>query len=501
MIKTLLNITLIATAGFAFLSCGTSGRTTLTLKYNSPDSVTLYQMRPIDGMANFCSDTITLAGDTTLVQSFETGDAAHYEVYTHTSNGVNRMRLLLQDGGNTIVEYIPSAPRPFIIDSSSTSATGQLMYDSIGGTRNIYERFRSFSTAPIDTVGSIMQKNFRAMADSETALFDSLHKAGEIDSRMLAQATNEINYYYATRMASVITDNVMSAKRGYMPRVYDGYADLWDTIYTQYPIDEAAARTCWGWHYAAKYTLTNDYVSNPETPFPDFKTEAEYLKSNWDNLKKTIATATPKAQESILATQLWSDGINNKSHELMLDTLITEFGTKFQDSKYNPSLRRFIDENREYYEVMARPMSERVLFMEDPESYKSLDDVLAKFRGAPIFVDFWFSSCGPCRDEFAYAARTYDFLTQNGITPLFISIDPPKKEQQWRDAIKFFNLEGNHLRMVTDELSHDIFDAHKINSFPTYMIVDKDGKIVVSNARRPSQGEELYQQIKEKLQL
>lgn len=79
---------------------------------------------------------------------------------------------------------------------------------------------------------------------------------------------------------------------------------------------------------------------------------------------------------------------------------------------------------------------------------------------------------------------------------LYISID--RKEIDWHNSIKYFNLEGNHVR--ANQLLHDdLYKKYKIGLFPHFMIVDANGEIAVHRAKQPSEGEALYKQIGEAL--
>lgn len=499
-LKTFASLSATLMAALVLVGCATN-TTTLSISYSSPDSVVFYQCRPVAGLTGVIStDTITLKGDTTLVQHFNHEDATYYTIYTNSNKRANL--LLPNDGGNIKIKYDPAAAKyGFVIDQGSTNAQGQQLYDSLFKERNMYGFHRDFSKAPLDTVASVMQSNFRALADEQIAQFEALRAADAISQQMFDQAVLDINYYYAYKIAEAIAQNAQAVSAKRMPQLYEGYADLWKTIYTLYPIDRQAASTTSGWYYMSKNGQYDKMVANPNMERPKMETAAQYLQFTVNCANDALANSEPLVQQALLAQSIYFQGVNNKSQELMLDTLIAEYNTKFTGNEYAPYLQRFVDENRIYHEALARPLSDKVIFIENSESAKSLADIFAQFKGQPIFVDFWFSSCGPCRDEFKYSAKLYEFLIANGIAPLFVSVDQPRNDQEWRNAIKFFNLEGHHIRVASPELSTNIFEVHKIHMYPRYMIVDADGKIVEPNAKAPSEGVKLEEQLKEKLKL
>lgn len=473
---------------------GCSSPAVLTLHYNSPEETTLYQYRPINGVAAILTDTLILRGDTTVTQQIAAGDAAPYELSTTNHD---RLFLILQDGKKSVVDISPSAKNVYTITDNSDDAPFERLYDSLRHTRNQYERLNAagFAKAPFDTVGSVMAANFRALADGEIALYEALAKEPRISPEALALAIDEVNYGNALRMVSAINQNMFAVESGRMPYVYDGYPELLDSITTEYPVSERAARTV-GLRYL-QLIRERDFMEQR----PNYKSEPEFMKGETHALDSIAAQMEPRSREAMQGHHLWWLGINNNSHNQTLDTLIAQFNERYPGSAYTPHLDRFVRENRAYNEIVSRPFSDKVHLIENPDSLATLEDVFALFKGKPIFVDFWFSSCGSCCDEFAHAAKMYEFLEQNGIVPLFISIDSPGHADAWSGAIKYYNLEGHHLRASSEMGEKSIYGKHNIYSYPTYMIIDKDGTIVEPRAKRPSDGEELFKQIREKLNL
>ena len=107
---------------------------------------------------------------------------------------------------------------------------------------------------------------------------------------------------------------------------------------------------------------------------------------------------------------------------------------------------------------------------------KKLD--IKDFRGKVVLVDFWATWCGPCRAAIPTMKKLYEQYHEKGFELIAYSCD------QDLDALKGFEEESPHpwhvasaVLSVEQELT-DYSEHYGIPGYPTFVLVDKEGKVV-----------------------
>lgn len=95
---------------------------------------------------------------------------------------------------------------------------------------------------------------------------------------------------------------------------------------------------------------------------------------------------------------------------------------------------------------------------------------LDAYKGKVVYVDFWASWCGPCRESFPWMKKMQQQHGKEGLAIIAINVDQDKK---LADAfLTEFKPEFNVLFDQQGQLAEDF----KVSSMPSSFILDRAGK-------------------------
>lgn len=118
----------------------------------------------------------------------------------------------------------------------------------------------------------------------------------------------------------------------------------------------------------------------------------------------------------------------------------------------------------------------------------TFEDLKKRHKGKIIYVDFWASWCGPCREAMPASASLRKELEGKNVVFVYLSID--NNVSPWRVASakeELNNLKDNFL--VVNHRTSEFFKKYKLNEIPRYMIFDKTGNLINANAPRVESSE------------
>jgi len=116
------------------------------------------------------------------------------------------------------------------------------------------------------------------------------------------------------------------------------------------------------------------------------------------------------------------------------------------------------------------------------QDIKGKDVSSSEFKGKYVYIDVWASWCGPCKDEIPYLETLKKKLTGKNIA--FISISFDDNIDAWKNALIEESATG--IQLFANGWDNSLCKHFKINSIPRFILLDRDGNIINSDADRPS---------------
>ena len=104
----------------------------------------------------------------------------------------------------------------------------------------------------------------------------------------------------------------------------------------------------------------------------------------------------------------------------------------------------------------------------------------SSFRGHYVYVDLWASWCGPCCKEVPHLQQLEKNMEGTGVK--FVSISLDKNTEAWKKKMEALHMEGNQLLDSKGTLA----EALNVSGIPYFVIYDKEGKLYMHGAPRPS---------------
>ena len=100
---------------------------------------------------------------------------------------------------------------------------------------------------------------------------------------------------------------------------------------------------------------------------------------------------------------------------------------------------------------------------------------LAKLKGKVVYVDFWASWCGPCKQSFPFMNDLQNRYRAQGLEIVAVNLDAKRE-----DADKFLADTPARFTLAFDAKGESA-RRFEIKSMPSSILIDRDGKVLAAH--------------------
>ncbi len=134
------------------------------------------------------------------------------------------------------------------------------------------------------------------------------------------------------------------------------------------------------------------------------------------------------------------------------------------------------------YEGVDTSSNDVIHMVDFNNDYHNLEETIKGYKGKVVYMDIWASWC-QCKAMMPASHKLQEKFKNEEVVFLYVSID--RNAQAWEKSAQQFNLMENSF-LAKNYPKGKLFQTNNVSTIPRYMLFDKNGRLVDSNAQRPT---------------
>ena len=193
------------------------------------------------------------------------------------------------------------------------------------------------------------------------------------------------------------------------------------------------------------------------------------------------------------------DTVSSMTHGYLKDFLLSRYMVdKIEETKKSEGLLNIYDSlcnSTAYKEIVhnnyllhnsiSKNDSDLAVLLNSNKIKTGFNELVSKFKGKIIYIDFWASWCKPCIEEIPFSHKLSEKVANKNIVLLYISIDTDF--DSWKQASKRLGIYNFNSYVLANYGQDKLSKKFNLNTVPRYLIFDKTGKLIKTDASRPSE--------------
>ncbi|UGU15390.1 TlpA family protein disulfide reductase [Sinomicrobium kalidii] len=351
-----------------------------------------------------------------------------------------------------------------------------------------------------DSIPLEISSKMDTLKEKEISRFGELLEKNEISKDFYDLAVLDRKVYYSaleTGLATMLLRKHLNKKD---KRKIEKLKNFWDEKVGISKLNGSdTARS--PWFYALVYNSV--WYARYASEKPDPKDMAKMYETD-KRLKYNIVEPKKylegKELEYYLASYIFLESWQTKDNSKEIIEMYESFKNEYPDSPYNTYLHSSIQPIIDFHKKLENNQpNKKVQVVKNYENVNTFDELIKQLSGKKIYVDIWGTWCGPCKKEFENKEKLGELLKSKDITALYICEGRNSTEKVWKEMIQFYDLEGLHI-LANNTLVTNIIDKFGNNgafTYPRYLLVNENGKVVNPQASYPSKIRQLEKEINE----
>ncbi|MCX6221030.1 MAG: TlpA disulfide reductase family protein [Bacteroidia bacterium] len=107
---------------------------------------------------------------------------------------------------------------------------------------------------------------------------------------------------------------------------------------------------------------------------------------------------------------------------------------------------------------------------------------LEDLKGQIVYIDIWSTTCLPCMAEIPHLKKLEESFIGKNIK--FVSINVIDSKEHWQETVKEKEMGG--IQLFAPDTKVPFFKDYLVRGIPRFILIDKNGRIIDSSAKRPS---------------
>ncbi|HTB26119.1 MAG TPA: TlpA disulfide reductase family protein [Puia sp.] len=154
-------------------------------------------------------------------------------------------------------------------------------------------------------------------------------------------------------------------------------------------------------------------------------------------------------------------------------TLFASLSKEVQESASGKNVQEMLGlEVAEENSDAGKPAPDFVKQTKEGKTFK-----LSDYKGKYVLLDFWGSWCGACRASHPHLKEINEKYGKQGLVIIGIAYERTQDKTAWIKAIKEDGLPWTQI--LNDQGQVNVVDLYGVNGFPTKVLIDREGNIVM----------------------